>query len=202
MGSSSDATPTCDFPIVCLAASAGGLGAYKDILGQIPARTGMAFIIVSHRGLDHVRLFPSLLERVSAMPVTDIEDGIVLEPNQVFVALPQTQITTDGIVLYSRTAARRSLGWPVNISAFLFSLAKTCKARSVAVILSGMGHDGSDALSSIKARGGLVFAQSDAAYESMPDSAHDTGNVDHMLTAVGIGRHLAGMNRDLTIRLG
>ena len=62
-------------------------------------------------------------------------------------------------------------GWPKTINIFLCSLAETAGQRAVAVILSGLDGDGSAALKAIKAAGGLTFAQSDAAYDSMPRSA-------------------------------
>jgi two-component system CheB/CheR fusion protein len=62
--------------------------------------------------------------------------------------------------------------------------------RAVAVILSGLDGDGSAALKAIKAAGGLTFAQSDAAYDSMPRSAVETGHVDHLMPAVEIAKAL------------
>ena len=54
-----------------------------------------------------------------------------------------------------------------------------------------MGEDGSTALSAIKARGGITFAQSDAVCDSMPRHAIETGHVDFNLTAREIGKYLA-----------
>jgi two-component system CheB/CheR fusion protein len=74
-----------------------------------------------------------------------------------------------------------------------FSLAATIGTRGVAVILSGAGYDGSDALEAIKAAGGTTFAQSDAAFASMPRHAIATGHVDLILSAAEIGNHLSVM---------
>jgi two-component system CheB/CheR fusion protein len=128
------------------------------------------------------------------MPVIDAENRVVLKPDHVFIIPPLTETTTNGVVLYVRASSGpKQEGWPVTISAFLFSLATTCKARAVVVILSGMGDDGSSALASIKAKGGATLVQSDPSYKSMPDSANCTGFVDHVLTATNIGKHLAAM---------
>ena len=181
------------FPVVCLAGSAGGLEAYREILRHLPNDNGMAFVIVSHRGEGDRTLLPSLLARVTRMEVLEAEDGMALEPNCVFVKPARTHLTTDGLAfqLYDQP---RSLGWSVDVTCFLLSLAKTCSSRSIAVILSGMGFDGSPALGNIKQAGGVVFAQSDPAYGDMPRSAVDTGYVDFTLSATQIGQRLAAMN--------
>src|SRR5262249_38290106 len=84
-----------------------------------------------------------------------------------------------------------SLGWPVVISGFLQSMARTCAARSIAIILSGMGYDGSDQLGAIKRAGGTTVAQSDAQFRSMPRAAVATGQIDWQLSARDIGKRLA-----------
>lgn len=191
---STQAFPNDQFEVVCLAGSAGGLEAYKEILRQVSSDSGMTFVIVSHRGLDNPELLRRLLSRTTHMPVIEAEDGMLLEPNCVFVTPGQTDVTVDGITLRLRASVKRG-GWPSQISGFLASLATMCDARALVVILSGMGYDGSSALRSIRAAGGQVFAQSDAIFDSMPQSAIDTGFVDFILSATQIGERLADMNR-------
>ncbi|HXF13435.1 MAG TPA: chemotaxis protein CheB [Terriglobales bacterium] len=156
------------FPVVCLAGSAGGLEAYREILRHLPNDNGITFVIVSHRGEGDPTLLPSLLARVTRMEVLEAEDGMMLEPNCVFVKPARTHLTTDGLAfqLYDQPGAP---GWSVDVTCFLLSLAKTCSSRSIAVILSGMGFDGSSALGNIKQAGGVVFAQSDPVYGDMPN---------------------------------
>lgn len=180
------------FPVVCLGGSAGGLQAYKQILRRLPADTGMAFVIVSHRGIGDAHLFLPVLRATTNMTVVEATDGIRLEPNRVFVALPHMETITDGVVLNVQ-ARSKPRGLPILVTVFLLSLAKTCTSRSIAIILSGIGDDGSSALSAIKSGGGVTFAQSDAEWDGMPQEAIDTGHVDFILTAAGIGEHLATM---------
>jgi two-component system CheB/CheR fusion protein len=69
----------------------------------------------------------------------------------------------------------------------------TAGPRAAAVILSGLDGDGGAALKAIKAAGGLTFAQSDAAYDSMPRSAVETGHVDYLMPAVEIAKALLAL---------
>ncbi len=82
----------------------------------------------------------------------------------------------------------------MTISIFMLSLAEACGQRAIAVILSGMGHDGSAALKAIKAAGGMTFAQSNAAYDDMPRHAVETGHVDFILSPAEIASTLLELN--------
>jgi len=186
--------PAASFPVVCLGGSAGGLSAYKQILRELPADFNMAIVIVAHRARQNAMFLVPLLAKVTTMEVVEAKEGMRLQPNRVHVAPPQKAITTDGMVL--RLKRTEVIGWPTSIDAFLFSLAKQCASRAIAIILSGMGYDGSVALQAIKDAGGVTFAQSDASWGSMPQSAVNTGHVDFVLTASEIGKQLAMMSEE------
>jgi two-component system CheB/CheR fusion protein len=181
-----------NFRVVCLGGSAGGLQAYLDILRGLPADTGMAIVIAAHRSPDHAQLLPRLLGTVTKMPVAEVKEGMRLEPNRVFVIPPRMDLIMTGNEFHLRTSARPP-GWPKTINHFLFSLADAIGPRAVAVILSGLDGDGSAALKSIKAAGGVTFAQSDATSQSMPREAVETGHIDHLLPAAGIAMALVAL---------
>jgi len=181
-----------DFRVVCLGGSAGGLEAYMDILGSLPADTGMGFVIAPHRALEYAHLLPQLLRRVTGMPVVEVKQGMRLEPNRVFVMPPRVDMSLVGNVFDLRTTSRPP-GWPKTINIFLCSLAEAAGPRAVAVILSGLDGDGSGALKAIKLAGGLTFAQSDASYDSMPRTAVETGHIDYLLPVSGIAKALLAL---------
>src|SRR5690242_3531213 len=76
------------FPVVAIGASAGGLEAFTELLRGLPADTGMAFVLIQHLSPDHESMLARLLSRETAMPVSEVEDGTVLAPNQVYVIPP------------------------------------------------------------------------------------------------------------------
>ncbi|HSN59775.1 MAG TPA: chemotaxis protein CheB, partial [Ferruginibacter sp.] len=59
------------FPVVAIGASAGGLEAVTQLLQNLPANTGMAFIYVQHLSPDHKSLLTSILSKVTAMKVQE-----------------------------------------------------------------------------------------------------------------------------------
>jgi two-component system, chemotaxis family, CheB/CheR fusion protein len=177
------------FRVVCLCGSAGAMQAYLEILRGLRPDLGMAIIIVAHRGVENPDLLPELLSRATQMPVLEAQQGMLLKPNTVFLAPPNKHTTTTGST-FEVYAKPKPYGWPKSITAFLTSMAATLGARTVVIILSGMGSDGSDALAAVKASGGRVCAQSNAPYSSMPTKAFETGHVDLMITPGQIAAEL------------
>lgn len=179
-------------PIVCLCGSAGALAAYIGLLEHLDANTGMAFVVVSHRARECSNLLPELLTSKTKMPVMDIEHGTRIEPNSVLIGPPHLRMTTNGMNVHLHHEFKAQ-GWPTLITDFLRSVARLGGSRAVAVILSGMGDDGSAALGAVKASGGTVIVQSDPLYDSMPRQAIATGYVDLILSPAQIGKHLSRM---------
>src|ERR1700751_2599353 len=80
------------FPIVGVGASAGGLEAFTHMFGQLPAATGMAYVVIQHLDPMHASLLPSLLARITSMPVHEAQDGMVIELNHVYVIPPHADL--------------------------------------------------------------------------------------------------------------
>jgi two-component system, chemotaxis family, CheB/CheR fusion protein len=77
-----------DFPIVGIGASAGGLEALTSLLEVLPQDTGLAFVIVQHLDPKHESLLPNLLARSTGMPVRQVKNDMLMEPNHVYVIPP------------------------------------------------------------------------------------------------------------------
>src|SRR5579863_8573722 len=76
------------FPIVGLGASAGGLEALEEFFAHMPARNGMAFVVVTHQHPDHTSLLPELLGKHTEMTVVAARDGQRVAPNCVYLCTP------------------------------------------------------------------------------------------------------------------
>ncbi len=178
------------FRIVCLCGSAGALSAYVEILKSMPEDTGMAFLLLTHRRLGTPCWLPQIMARTTRMSVLEVVNGTVMAPNTVYIIPAGADMTTDGNSL-SLVPSSSPRGWPDTFDIFLKSLAYATHSRAVAVILSGMAGDGSSALGAIRTSGGVTFAQTHADYQSMPDTAIETGKVDFIGTAGEISVLLA-----------
>jgi two-component system, chemotaxis family, CheB/CheR fusion protein len=80
------------FPIVGVAASAGGLEAFIQLLGHLPTDTGMAFVLIQHLSPDRESLLSEILTRATQLPVREVHNGMSVEPNQVYVIPPNTKM--------------------------------------------------------------------------------------------------------------
>jgi len=167
------------FPIVGIGCSAGGLEALGQFIGHVPEASGMAFIVVQHLAPDHVSTLPELLQRHTRMPVVEVQNGMSIVPDYVYVIPPNKDLSLlhGKLRLLDPSGAR---GRRLPIDFFLRSLSADCGRQAVGVILSGMGSDGLFGLRAIKESGGLTLAQEPASAESdsMPRSAIEAGVVD------------------------
>ena len=78
-------TPAPSFPVVGIGASAGGLEAFTHLLGPLRLDTGMAFVLVQHLDPTHQSLLTDLLSKATKLPVSQVTNGIMIEPNHVYI---------------------------------------------------------------------------------------------------------------------
>ncbi len=87
-GTLTENNPKKAFYIAGIGGSAGSLEAFEEFFRNMPADTGMAFVLVSHLDPTHKALLAELLQRVTAMKVIQVTDGMKVLPNQVYVIPP------------------------------------------------------------------------------------------------------------------
>ena len=180
-----------DFTIVAIGASAGGIEAVTDLMNNLPANTGMAFVLIQHLDPHHRSLLTELISKKTLMQVKEVVDGMTVEPNHVYVIPPNTtmSISNQSLHLGPREESRVA---QVPIDHFMRTLAEDHGDRAIGVILSGTGTDGTLGMAEIQAQGGVTFAQDNtsAKYDGMPRSAVASGCVDYVLPPKGIAREL------------
>jgi chemotaxis methyl-accepting protein methylase len=173
------------FPIVGIGASAGGLEALGEFLEQMPANSGMAFAVVQHLDPTQKGMLTELLQRTTTMKVVQVKDRTRVQPNCVYVIPPNKDMSIlHGILHLLPPSAPRGLRLPIDF--FFRSLAEDQHERSVGIILSGMGSDGTLGLRAIKEKAGVTLVQDPATakYDSMPRSAIAAG-LDDFVAPVG-----------------
>ncbi|MBE7210563.1 MAG: PAS domain S-box protein [Gluconacetobacter diazotrophicus] len=169
-------------PTVGLGGSAGGIQALTAFFQAMPPDPGLVFVVVLHLSPEHDSTLAELLARHTAMRVQQAEDGMKVEPNNVYVIPPAKHLTmTDGHLRLTDLEA--APGKRVAVDLFFRSLADTHGPHATAVVLSGVDSDGSIGLRRVKERGGLTIAQdpAEAEQDGMPRSAIATGMVDWVL---------------------
>lgn len=171
------------FSIAGIAASAGGLEAFKQFFSTMPSDSGIAFILVPHLDPTHRSLMVELLARETSMDVREVEQGMEIAPNCVYIIPPNQNLTIEqGKLQLSESIKQR--GSNIAFDGFFRSLANHQQEDAIGIILSGTGSHGTAGLREIKAVGGLVIAQAPATaeYPQMPESAIHAGIVDLVLS--------------------
>ena len=122
-----------EFLIVGLGASAGGIRALKDFFANVPANSGMAYVVILHLSPDHESKLAEVLQSNVPIPVTQVRERVKVEPNHVYVVSPNHSLQMrDGYLgLYelTRVEERRA---PVDI--FFRTLAESHHSRAVCVV--------------------------------------------------------------------
>ncbi|GHF42796.1 two-component system CheB/CheR fusion protein [Deinococcus metalli] len=179
---SDESFPKADLPlapraVVAIGGSAGALDGFERFFLGLPPGGGMAYVVVSHLSPEGTSLMPDLLRRCTPLPVQTVEDGVEVQADQVYM-IPSNRslgILNGRLLLDDLEQARGH-----TIDLFLSALAADQGEHAVAVILSGMGNDGTEGAHEIKKRRGLLLVQSpdSADYPAMPQSAVETGLAD------------------------
>jgi two-component system CheB/CheR fusion protein len=166
------------FHIVGIGASAGGLDPLETFFKNMPSNSGMAFVVVQHLSPDFKSQMEQLLSRKTRMQIHRVEDGVVIEPDNIYLIPPKKMMAVvNGRLLLTDKAPAGQISHPID--EFFCSLAQDAGPKSIGIVLSGTGADGSRGVVSIAAAGGLVLAQDEesAAFDGMPNSAMATGVV-------------------------
>ena len=176
--------PEQDFPIVGLGASAGGLEAFEQFFTHLPSDSGMAFEVVQHLDPSHKSILTELIARYTQMKVVEVQDGIQIEINTVYVIPPNRYMA----VLHRKLHLLLPTEMPgprVPIDFFFRSLAKDQQDKSICIVLSGTGTEGALGLRAIKGEGGMAMVQepTSAKYDGMPRHAVATALADYVLPA-------------------
>src|SRR3954452_22111159 len=155
--------------VVGIGASAGGLDALERFFDHLPKDTGMAFVVVQHLSPDFKSLMDELLARHTQLPIRLVENEMPVQPDHVYLIPPRKEmIISGGRLLLSERDREQELTLPIDV--FFRSLAQDCGPRSIAVVLSGGGSDGSRGIRAVHDAGGLVVVQDEgsAQFDGMP----------------------------------
>ncbi|MBA3542454.1 MAG: chemotaxis protein CheR, partial [Deltaproteobacteria bacterium] len=165
--------------VVGIGASAGGLEALQHFFDNLPADTGMAFVVVQHLSPDFKSLMDELLARHTKLPIHLVEDSMLVEAGHVYLIPPKKEmIISGGRLLLTERDRQQELSLPIDV--FFRSLAQDCGPRAIAIVLSGSGSDGSRGICDVHEAGGLVLVQDmeTAQFGGMPRTANEAGVAD------------------------
>jgi len=177
--------PPHDIDLIAIGCSTGGPPALQHLFQSLPLLP-IPIVVAQHMPPHFTRLFAERVDRLSEYSVKEAADGDRLAAGTVYVAPGgmQTEVRRHEDRLELRVFASHADDlYAPSVDRLFASASDSCGGRMVAVIMTGMGDDGSEAIRRVRERGGKTIAESPdtAIVFGMPSQAIKTGAVDQVL---------------------
>jgi two-component system chemotaxis response regulator CheB len=170
------------FPVVVLAASTGGPAALMSFLPQLPEKFPGAVLLIQHMPASFTSQFSRQLAETCAMRVKEAEAGELMRAGTVYVCPGAHHLRVSPSGRLHLDDGPRVNGHRPSADLTLESVADYAGSMGIAVVLTGMGNDGTKGVQALKAAGGHVIAQdeSTSVIFGMPSEAIRSGAVDEV----------------------
>lgn len=189
--------------VLAIGSSTGGPNALAELMGQLPGDLGIPVLIVQHMPPVFTQLLAERLDRGSRLTVREGFDGAVVRPGEAWVAPGDFHMTvvregTETVLRTNKGPAENSCRPAVDV---LFrSVADVYGAGALAVVLTGMGRDGTQGCQVLSRQGAGILVQDEASSVvwGMPRSVHEAGLAEAVLNlrdlAAAISTRVRGSN--------
>ncbi len=181
--------------VVVIASSTGGPRALYDIIPLLPPELPAALLVVQHMSQGFTKMLADRMDRVSRLRIKEAEDGEPILSGHAYFAPGNYHMQVESeagreIIRLNQGPPRNSVRPSADVT--LEAVVKVYGANCLAVILTGMGHDGTAGARLLKQAGGRVFVQDEASCVvfGMPRSVLDAGLADAVLPLDAITEHI------------
>jgi two-component system chemotaxis response regulator CheB len=176
---------------IAIGISTGGPNALHYLCSQLPAEFAGCLVIVQHMPEGFTGMFARRLNECSSIHISEALSGDILRPGRAFVCPGNRHLKIrrtpqgDMIALVDQAPVN---GHRPSVDVLFRSVAKELGKDSVAVLMTGMGDDGADAMQAVQAAGGLTIAQStdSCVVDSMPRAAIEAGYAARVVSLEGL----------------
>jgi len=170
---------------IVIGASTGGPRALSTLLPELCKRVEVPILIVQHMPTGFTRPLAESLERLSNRKTIEAAEGLLIEPKTVYVAPAGRHLLFRGTAVQPLTRLTDQPpenGCRPSVDVLFRSAAAIFGSGALAIILTGMGRDGTAGLGAIRRAGGCAIAQDQASSVvwGMPGSAVEAGVIDQV----------------------
>jgi two-component system chemotaxis response regulator CheB len=170
--------------VVVIGSSTGGPRALCSVIPEIPADIPAAILVVQHMPVGFTRSLAERLDSLSAIQVKEAEPGDIPQVGQVLLAPGGFHMVLDGFGQVNLNQNQPVHGVRPSVDVTLASVVKQYGPASMAVILTGMGSDGTNGSALVHGAGGLVVAEAESTcvVYGMPRSVVEAGVADKVIS--------------------
>jgi two-component system, chemotaxis family, protein-glutamate methylesterase/glutaminase len=166
-----------------IGASTGGPAAVQRVLQRLPARFPFPIVVVQHMPPGFTEAFARRLDSLSRLRVTEAVEGQRLAAGDVVIAPGGRHLRVSpglAVVLSPEPADARHIP---SVDVTMRSAARSRPGRVLGILLTGMGEDGAEGMTTIRAGGGVTIAESEAScvVYGMPRAAVRRGGATWVL---------------------
>ncbi len=176
--------------IVVIGASAGGPGALTQVLSYLPEDFPLPVLVTQHLSADFVPGLANWLGRRCVLPVRLATEGDYPQPGEVWIAPGgyHMQLSPEGRV--QLVPEKGHYRHQPSVDALFDSTATVYGRKVIAVLLTGMGDDGAEAMARLFAYGARTIVQNEetCVVYGMPGAAVERGAAEYILPIGEIGR--------------
>lgn len=184
--------------VVAIAASTGGPRALAVLLRQLPGDLPVPVLVVQHMPPMFTGYLAHGLSSQSALRISEAYPGARFEPGQVWIAPGDRHLVVRsagrGLELALHQGPHEN-GCRPSADPLFRSVAETFGRSALAVVLTGMGQDGTLGARAIRDAGGSVFVQDEASSViwGMPGSVVKAGLADRVLPLDAIAAEIVAL---------
>ena len=173
--------------LIAIGASTGGPVALQKVLATLPANYPYPITVTQHMPGTFTGAFATRLNGLCNLNILEAQDGMPLKPGHVYIAPGGKQMVFDGTNRAPRIRIRPTdprLQFSPSVDVTFGSASKIFNGEILAIVLTGMGSDGTEGSRLIKAKGGRIWAQDEATcvVYGMPMSVTKAGLTDAQLS--------------------
>ena len=185
-GATTRTKPTGEIEVVAIGSSTGGPNALAAVVGKLPRDLSVPILIVQHMPTIFTKLLAERLDRASPLTIVEAQDGATIRPGVVLIAPGDYHMTVNSTGIERHVSLNQ--GPPENscrpaIDVLFRSVADTYGKRSMGVVLTGMGKDGTEGCRAMSERGACILAQDQrsSVVWGMPRAIAEAGLADSVV---------------------
>ena len=183
------------YDVIVIGSSTGGPGALETVVSKLPVNLVVPVLIAQHMPSNFVPSFARRLNDLIPLNVKQAEKGMFIESGNIYLA------PGDKNMIVRKAGSKFMIDWTdetykeynyPSVNALMLSAAKIFRSRTIGVIMTGMGKDGTLGMKSIKEAGGMTIAQNkeSCVVFGMPKEAIESGSIDNIVPLDEIGGFL------------